>query len=59
MRSAKFLAGAGNGLLQQAFSFVELALLHGAQSGLVVLHSLCKTRVFVHRFLGRRFLCHA
>ena len=51
----QFLAGAGHGFLQKALGFFELALLHGTQSGLVVLHSLCKTRIFVHRFLGRRF----
>ena len=54
----QFLAGAGHGFLQKAFGFVKLALLQGAESGLIVLHSLCKTRIFVHRFLGSSFLRH-
>ena len=54
----QFLAGTGHSLLQVAFGLVKLALLHGAQPSLVVLHSLCKTRILVHWFLGGSFLGH-
>src|SRR5262249_2673286 len=48
----------GNRLLQQALGFFKFALLHGAKSGLVVLHSLCKTWVFAHRLFCGCLLGH-
>src|SRR3569833_2894418 len=38
-------------LLQIAFGFLKLVFLHGAQSSLVVLHSLCKTWIVGQRLL--------
>src|SRR5690349_20856980 len=41
----QFRTGAGYNLLKMALGFVELVFLHGAQSRLVILHSLCKTGI--------------
>src|SRR5437868_5822283 len=37
---------------------VELAFLHRAESGFVVLHSLCKNRVLSHSFFWRGLVSH-
>src|SRR5207248_2611105 len=49
---SQLFAGTGNYLLQMALSLVEFVLLHSPQTGLIVLHSLCKTGVLVHRSRG-------
>src|ERR1700690_386135 len=54
----QLLAGAGKNLLKVGLRLVELVFLHGAQTCLVILHSLCKTRVVTDRFLGCGLLCH-
>ena len=55
---SQLFAGTGNYLLQMALSLVEFVLLHGTQTGLIVLHSLCKTGVLVHGLLRSRLLGH-
>ena len=55
---SQLFAGTGNYLLQMALSLVEFVLLHSPQTGLIVLHSLCKTGVLVHGLLRSRLLGH-
>src|ERR1700727_4024777 len=44
----------GHDFFQESFGFFKFVLLHGARSSLIVLHSLCKSRVFLeYRFLRR------
>src|SRR5580704_14574039 len=54
----EFLAGTSYYLLQRCASFVELVLLQGTKAGLVVLHSLCKTRVISDGLLLSVLLGH-
>src|SRR5690242_7329995 len=54
----QLFAGASHSFLQESLGLFEFVLLHGTQPGLVVLHSLCKTRIFTHGFLGCGFLRH-
>src|SRR5262249_41796785 len=52
---SQFAARPRGYLLQQGLGTLKLALLHGLESGLVVLHSLCKTWVILERRLGLGF----
>src|SRR5579864_8319284 len=50
----KFAVAGSENFLQQGFGFFEFMFLHGLDSSFVILHSLCKTRIFpVCRFLRR------
>src|SRR6476646_2469283 len=44
----------GENFLQQALGFFEFVLLHSLDSSFIILHSLCKTRIFPERRLLRR-----
>src|SRR5947209_14182704 len=48
----QFLGAAGNNLLHERPGFFEFVLLHELESSLIVLHSLCKSRIL--RGLGFR-----
>jgi hypothetical protein len=48
----QFPAGSGHHLLEQALGALELVLLHSAQTGLIVLHSLLKLGIVGQGALG-------
>ena len=50
----QFLWSSGNNLLQERLGFLEFVFLHGLESGLIILHSLCKNRVLLERGSCRR-----
>src|SRR5580700_6440319 len=54
----QFLAAPADHFLEVGLRLVEFVFLHRAQTGLVILHSLCKTRVVADRFLRCGLLCH-
>src|SRR5579863_2119012 len=54
----QFFAGTSEHFLKMRLRFVELVLLHGAQTGFIALQRLRIAGIFWNRFLCRRLLSH-